>query len=351
MDDRFAPDEYLESLYGAVYRSPFEGVTTREEALRAGDEVRARLRGLLRPGALPGRIGQLRPVTVRAREERGGYLQEQLAVPICKGLTMAVYVLRPAKPRGKMPGVVAACGHGYGARQIVRTAKSGRKKLLPFWDGYQRDFAVELAKRGNVVVAPELAGFGEARLKQDRWKPFYASSCDTLSHRLLPYGLTTASLRVEQVLRCVDLLCGMEEVDAGKIGCMGISGGGLAALYAACLDNRIQKIVVSGYINRFRDSILAMWHCPDNYIPGILQIGEIYDFACALAPRRLLMEAGARDRLFPIGASRLAAERIARIYRLCGVPERFTVDFFAGKHSVSGAQSFDFFTTEMGTEG
>ena len=85
-----------------------------------------------------------------------------------------------------------------------------------------------------------------------------------------------------------------------------------------------------------------MWHCPDNYIPHILRTGEIYDFASSLAPRRLLIESGEKDKIFPIDASKKAHESIKRIYALMGAEENLTIDIFNGKHSVSGRKSFDF---------
>ena len=113
-------------------------------------------------------------------------------------------------------------------------------------------------------------------------------------------------------------------------------------MYASVLDERFRKIVVSGYVNTFRDSIFARWHCPDNYIPGILEVGEIYDFASSLAPRELLIESGKKDKLFPMEASLKAHENVKRIYSLMGAEDKLHTDVFNGKHSVSGRKSFDF---------
>ena len=123
---------------------------------------------------------------------------------------------------------------------------------------------------------------------------------------------------------------------------MGISGGGLTALYASVINEKFKKTVISGYVNTFESSILSMWHCPDNYIPGILEIGEIYDFAASLAPRKLLIESGTKDKLFPIEASRKAHREIKKVYSLADSADKLQIDVFEGKHSVSGRKSFDF---------
>jgi cephalosporin-C deacetylase-like acetyl esterase len=64
---------------------------------------------------------------------------------------------------------------------------------------------------------------------------------------------------------------------------MGISGGGTVSLFSAAVDKRIKVAVVSGYFNTFRDSILSLSHCLDNYVPGILNYVEMYDLAGLVA--------------------------------------------------------------------
>ena len=44
--------------------------------------------------------------------------------------------------------------------------------------------------------------------------------------------------------------------------------------------------MISGYLNTFRDCIMSVSHCIDNYVPGILNWAEMYDVAGLIAPRR-----------------------------------------------------------------
>ena len=338
----YSPDGFMKSLYENIYTNPFEKVNTLEEALSVCENIKAQAKKIFCVEKIPGRVAELNPMPVGKPLIYEKYTLQKYSVEICKGLNMAYFMLSPVARKEKAPGVVALCGHGYGVRQILNISKKGKKKLIPYLDNYQKNFAVELAERGCVVIAPELIGFGEARLKKDLIKPFYISSCDELSHHLLPYGLTVAAMRVFQATVCARLLESNESVENEKISCMGISGGGLTALYASVTDEAFKKTVISGYINTFRDSILSLWHCPDNYIPDILNTGEIYDFACALSPRKLLIESGKNDKLFPIEASRKAHENITRIYALTGAEDNLQIDVFEGRHSVSGRKSFDF---------
>ncbi len=338
----YSPDKFMTRLYDNIVSSPYEQVNNEQEVFAVSEETKAKAKSLFNLDKIPSKITEFKLVAVDKALEYTDYTLQKYSVEICSGLNMAVFMLTPKKIEKTAPGVVALCGHGYGVRHILNISKKGNKKILPYIDNYQKNFAVELAKRGCVVVAPELFGFGEARLNKDLIKPFYISSCDELSHHLLPYGLTVASMRVYQALVCAEILLQQTNVDKDKLSCMGISGGGLTALYASVLDERIKKIVISGYVNTFRDSILSRWHCPDNYIPDILNVGEIYDFACALAPRQLLIESGTKDKLFPITASKKAHENIKRIYALMGAENNLHIDIFDGKHSVSGKKSFDF---------
>ena len=343
MKYRYSPDEFMKGLY-ANRAKPFDNIGDKTAALAAGEKIRAELAEIFALNKIPDKVSPLSVQTVSPECDCGSYYRKKIAVKICRNLEMTAFVLRPKKLSGKTAGVVALCGHGYGARQIVGVSKRGRKRIVPILDNYQKLFAVEIAKRGAVVVVPELFGFGEARLEKDMSKPFYASSCHTLSSHLLPYGLTTASLRIFQTLCCADLLVLDENVDPARLGVAGISGGGLTALYSACLDPRFSTVAISGYVNTFKDSILSVWHCPDNYFPDVMNVGEIYDFAAALAPRRLLVECGKRDRIFPIEGSKTAIENIEKIYSLCGARERFTADIHDGAHRISGRYLFDFFT-------
>ncbi len=337
----YSPDEFMSGLYDKLKHEPYKDALTFDDAQRIGQEIKDKAKEIFVIEKICSFAEKTELIQVGRVLDYPEYTLKKYSLKICDGLTSAVYVLMPKNLSGKSKGVVALCGHGYGVRQILNISKTGNKKRFNYIDNYQKNFAVELVKRGNVVVAPELFGFGEARLSNDLWKPFYISSCDELSHHLLPYGLTVAGVRIAQALMCAKVLKEMNEVDENKVSLMGISGGGLTALYASVLDGSIYKTVICGYVNTFKESILSMWHCPDNYIPHILEVGEIYDFASALAPKELFIESGRKDKLFPIGASELAHEKIKRIYTLMGAEDKLHIDIFNGKHSVCGRKSFD----------
>lgn len=331
----FSPDTFFRELY-EKRPFPFEGKAADEIKITA-EEIKKRAKTAFGIDNIPEKTEALCPVVLKT-EKRRGYEIKTLSVEICKNLNMLCYILTPEKQNGF--GVAAVCGHGYGVRQILRQSKSGNYRKINFFDNYQKNFAEELALRGNTVIAFEPVAFGKARLKKDSKKPFYISSCETVSMHSLMHGFTTAALRIYQARCCIDIL-GKEGIS--RFGIMGISGGGLVALYTALLDERIEKTVVSGYVNTFGTSVLERWHCTDNYVPGLLGIGDMYDFASALAPRPLLLECGKKDRLFPIDGSLEAIRRISAVYESLGAEDKFTVDIHNGKHEISGELSFSFF--------
>lgn len=337
----YSPDDFMSGLYGQVSAEPYKNAASYEDALEIGKSIKEKAKELFSVEKLNGMATELKLVPVGKNLDYPEYTLKKYSVEILKGLHSLIYILEPKNATKKTNGVVALCGHGYGVRQILNISKKGNKKHFNYFDNYQNNFAVEMVKRGCTVIAPELFGFGEARLSHDLRKPFYISSCDELSHHLLPYGLTTASIRVYQALMSARILRNTETVDENKISLMGISGGGLTALYASVLDDSIYKTVICGYINTFKDSIFSMWHCPDNYIPHILEVGEIYDFASALAPKYLFIESGKKDKLFPIKASEQAHDRIKKVYALMNADNNLHIDVFNGKHEVCGRKSFD----------
>ena len=100
--------------------------------------------------------------------------------------------------------------------------------------------------------------------------------------------------------------------------------------------------MVSAYFNTFRDSIVSISHCPDNYVPGLLNDMEMYDISGLVAPRLLFVESGRNDRIFPIAGSQIAAAKARDIYSAFGVTERFGYAIHEGAHEFDGTAAFAF---------
>jgi dienelactone hydrolase len=305
------------------------------EAWRAAFTVRLTERlGGFPPQRTPIRLTAA-PPTVHA-----GYTQIYLEFESTPGVTVPSWLLIPGNLPQPAPAVIAIHGHGYGMDDVVGINPDGTERTEP--QGYHQDFAVALCRRGMVVIAPEMLAFGRRRELRDQAESPDSSSCKSAAWWGIMLGKPLLGRRVWDVMRTIDLLVTLPEVDPQRIGIMGISGGGTVALFAAALDPRLRAAVISGYLNTFRDSILAMDHCPCNYVPGLLQDAEMYDIAALIAPRPLLIEAGKADHIFPLPAVLQAYEHVQSAYAVLGAADRIDKDVFEGGHQISGAKAYDF---------
>ena len=238
-------------------------------------------------------------------------------------------------------------GHGRSLDIIVGIAPDGSQRPLGRPDEYAGDFALECVARGYPAFALELIGFGERR-DPDLRAEDGVSSCIRDSMAALMLGETLAGWRVWDAMRALDYLqTRTEYVDPAQLATIGISGGGLVALFLAALDPRVQLTVLSSYFNTFAGSVLAVDHCVDNYMPGLLNLCEMPDLAALVAPRALFAESGRDDPIFPFAAFEQAVAQARDTYDVFGVPDRFAAAPFDGEHRFDGKAAFAFLEAEI----
>jgi dienelactone hydrolase len=314
---------------------------TRGEAGRWQTRVRAELRKVIGFDDLA--AAPLAPRRIES-VDKGDYRREKILIRTSAYSSMPVYMLIPKQGRPPYPTVIAFHGHGYGVKDIVGLWEDGQERDEP--DGYHKDFGVALCRRGFAVAAPEISCFGERQTDFSYLNSVIGqgapSTCTHTSMLAFHLGGSAVGLRVHDGLRLVDYLATRKDLDARRLGAMGISGGGLHTFFSACVDPRIKACVVSGYFSFFRDSIFAMHHCPCNFVPGLHRFGEIHDLAGLIAPRPMLIEAADYDPIFPIASVKRAVARTRGVYRVFGAPDAVATDYFRGRHQVSGAKAYDF---------
>ncbi|THF83389.1 dienelactone hydrolase family protein [Cohnella fermenti] len=304
------PDDYLAKLYEET-----KGRREREAKDESVPERRERLRLRLKQAlGLESGAKEAQPLNPRLleRTECVGFVRERIELTTADGLRMPVYVLIPSDRPGPHPIAIGCHGHGYGSREAIGLAPDGSE--LGENAGRHSRFAAELALRGFAVAVPELLGFGDRRLRDDAAAGPETYSCYRLAVHLLMHGRTLAGQRIAETLRVADYMAARPDCDAARIGAMGYSGGGLVAGVAAALDERIGATVLCGYASLFRDGVLATAHCLDNYVPGLLEAGELPDVLGLIAPRPLLLSSGTTDPLFPVESVREAHRRLRELY-------------------------------------
>ena len=120
----------------------------------------------------------------------------------------------------------------------------------------------------------------------------------------------------------------------GDITAFGISGGGMICQHISVLEERIKKIIVACYSNTYQDSILAKEHCVDNYVPGLLQVGDSYKLLALAAPKPMLTVNGIHDRGFPQAGSRTAFAYLEKVYKRLGAGNKYEGKLFEGRHEI-----------------
>jgi len=104
--------------------------------------------------------------------------------------------------------------------------------------------------------------------------PAHATHTAMLAFHL---GGSVVGLRAHDGRRLIDYLETRRDADTRASAPWASPAGGMHTFFSACLDERIRACVVSGYYSTFRDSILAMHHCPCNFVSGLYAFGEMRD--------------------------------------------------------------------------
>src|SRR5437773_7375101 len=297
-DRRFDPVAYARDRYAQAARRLRFQARTRTEADDWQKTLRAKLTELV--GGFPSQRQPLRPITLDTRTFPG-YRREKIVFDSSPGISVLAYLLLPEKTRTPAATMICVPGHGRGVDDIVGIGEQGRERTDKA--GYQHDFAIQVAEAGMAAVAIEPMAFGCRRDPLNARQGLSRKGCEPAAGAALLLGETMIGWRVWDVMRTIDYIATRPELDARRIACMGISGGGTVTVFATAIEPRIRAALVSGYLNTFRDSVGSLAHCIDNYVPGILNWAEMHDITGLIAPRPLFVESGEKDNIFPIGAS------------------------------------------------
>ena len=310
---------------------------------RGSGRLRAKLTELI--GGFPSAREPLRPVTLETRTFPG-YRREKVVFDSRPGVSVLAYVLIPTSAAAPAATVICVPGHGRGVDDIVgideqgrdRTDKPGYAARLRHPGGGGRHGGG--GDRADGVRVPPGSDQRPSRARRTK-------GCEPAAGGALLLGETMIGWRVWDVMRTLDYIATRPELDADRVGCMGISGGGTATLFAAALEPRIRAAMVSGYLNTFRDSIGSLAHCIDNYVPGILNWAEMHDIAGLIAPRPLFVESGEKDNIFPIAASLESFKQVREIYDVFGAADRIEQEVFPADHSFWGKRGIPFMARHL----
>lgn len=293
------------------------------------------------------------PVDLQAetlsQETRDGYILERIRFTTAPWLRLDGYFLLPSRRDGPVPGMVAM--HAWGGPMLWgkdRIVDSGRDHPIlaahraEYYDG--RYLAVELARRGYAVVVIDNHHFGPraprgiAGIPHD-FDPFTltADEAKALNERtasqlylglkqLMWAGTTWAGLNLNDDRRCVDYLCSRPEVDASRIGCTGLSGGGWRTNLLAALEPRLRASVSVGWMTTgdyqqlYNLNGAVGTFC---LLPGVWNRLDLPDIPVIGSTCATMVVVGKRDILFPNAGVRAAVAHITDGFAWAGRPEHF----------------------------
>ncbi len=336
-DRRFDPVAFAHDLYATAPRRLRFRAKTRADAEAWQKALRAKLIELL--GGFPTTRAPLRPKVLETRTFPG-YRREKVVFDSRPGVSVLAYILAPERAKSPTPAMICVPGHGRGVDDIVGIDEHGKDRIDK--SGYQHDFAIQVAEAGLAAVAIEPMGFGCRRDPRNATRGLAQKGCDPAAGGALMLGQTLIAWRVWDVMRTMDYIATRSDLDAGRVGCLGISGGGTTTLFAAALEPRLRAAMVSGYLNTFKDSVGTLNHCMDNFVPGILNWAEMHDVAGLVAPRPLFAESGEQDNIFPIVASKESFKQVRQIYEVFGAADRIEHEVFPADHSFWGKRGIPF---------
>lgn len=319
----FSMGEYLLRKYHRTQpRFGFEADTV--EAWQAWRrDLRQALMERLSPWPEPCELNPLEEEAVDA----GDHWRQRVVFDSERDMSIPAWLLRPKDraPDEPGPAIVAQHGHGRG-KDVVVGLHHGEAERANGIRG-NRDYALQLVRRGYVVLAPDARGWGERGLGFETAGE--VESCDYVFTKAILLGIQLLTLQIWDGQRCLDYLCTRPDVDPGRLGCTGLSFGGNLALWLSALDERVKVPVISCFFSTYLAHAIEHWTCGSEVVAGLLLEGEMADVAGLIAPRPLHIQNGEHDGLgFPIEAARGAFARLQRIYATAGASDK--VSFHAG---------------------
>jgi dienelactone hydrolase len=233
--------------------------------------------------------------------------RKKITFAVEKDDRLSAYLFVPAQLKGKAPAML--CLHPTNP-QLGKGVVAGLGTLP------NRAYALELAERGYVTLAPDYPGSGDYKIDA------YVRGYDSATMKA-----------IWNHMRCVDLLQSLPEVDGERIGVIGHSLGGHNSLFVAVFDPRLKVAVTSCGFNAFPkyyQGNLAGWSHP-GYMPRIAtEYGKDpkkmpFDFPevlAALAPRAVFINAPLKDANFEVSGVKDCVTAALPVYELLGAKEK-----------------------------
>ena len=286
-----------------------------DDAVAWQRQVRAKLFETLKMDDLAARRGLI-PFEVKIIspwKHQGSFQSREIEINSTPARRMRAVITVPTNINPLFPAVVCIHGHG-GNRHVVYDAESPYKA-----------FATELAEKGYVTI-----------------------STDVGQHAVYEKGRLVMGERLWDLMRSVDYLESLPEVDKSRIGCAGLSLGGEMAMWLGAMDQRIKATVSAGFLTRMDQ--LEKNHCLCWKFPGLRELVDFADIYSLIAPRALLCQNGMKESPtgFYVPIAREALKEIEMIYTDFNKPENVSFVAHPAEHVVDVPSLLGFLGKHLG---
>lgn len=338
------------------------------------DEWRAAARKRALELIAPVDLGGLPQVTVTGRTTYDGLDIEFLAWQLPNGgaKTEAV-LLKPSGVRGPLPGILALHDHGgnkfLGWRKITRTGPD----LWPVQSRHQQEYyggvgwANEIAKRGYAVLVHDTFPFASRRILVkdvpenlrsggvdpeptddagiERYNKFAGAYEQIIEKSLVSAGTTWPGVYMVEDQRALDVLASRPEVDPNRLGCAGLSGGGMRTVFLGGLDPRIKVAIAVGFMTTWRDFLLdkAFTHTWMTYVPLLPRDLDFPEILALRAPAPTMVLNCRQDQLYTLPEMQRADAMLADTFRRANASANYRCNFYDGGHKFDRAMQADAF--------
>jgi dienelactone hydrolase len=300
---------------------------------------------------------------------------ERLRWQLPYGPPTEAVLIKPAGHAGALPGVLALHCHSgkkyWGRRKIARWGEP--HPLMRQLQDHQyggRAWANELARRGYVVLVHDAFAFGSRRVRAaDCTEPVRGSVVDPtdddhegiaaydewaaaheniMAKCLFCAGTTWPGVFWAEDRAALDVLAARDDVDDTRLGCGGLSGGGLRTCFLAGLDDRIAAAVCAGFMTTWVDFLLRKVHTHTwmTYVPLLPNELDFPEILGLRAPAPALVLSTTEDPLFTPEAVTKSEKILTEIYRKAGGEDRLRFSRYPGHHKLDvpmQEEAFDFF--------
>ena len=292
-------------------------------------------------------------------------------------------MLKPAESRGRLPGVVALHDHGhfkfFGKEKIADGPDGCPAPLAAFRHTYYggRAYANLLARSGFVVLVHDTLMWGSrkfpleimpdreralaeavgATLEQEYAGPEivrYNGAAYLHEHLVSKYctvlGTSLAAVIAYEDRVALNVLRKRADVAPARVGCVGLSGGGLRATLMRATSDELAACAVVGMMSTY-DGLLSEGVAPHTWMlfpAGWSQAGDWPDLAASAAPSPLLVQYLLDDALFSVEGMRDAHSRLAATYARAGEEKAYTGEFYPRPHRFDIAMQEAAFTWLQG---